>query len=94
MRRIREFFTDLWLQIKGETPKVAQWIRNIAGGITVIVPAAWISCTSINIPISVGLTSIIGYVTFFSFIVCGIAAAKETKQAKEERLKNKTKKRK
>ncbi len=80
MRKIIEFIKDIPRKWKSETPKVAKRIRNAAAVISAVVPAAWLTFQGMNIPLPEFFTNSIGYVTFVSLLIMGVAGLKEKKQ--------------
>ena len=79
MKKIKEFFKDVVRQWKAETPKVAKWIRNIAGIITAIVPSSWAAFTLMSIQMPDWFNHSVGFITFSALLITGIAGTKEKK---------------
>jgi|WetSurMetagenome_2_1015567.scaffolds.fasta_scaffold284361_3 hypothetical protein len=78
--KIITWIKDLPRQWKAETPKVAKWIRNVAGTLTVVLPTAWgvLSATGIGMPD--WFNHSIGYIILGSAVIAGVAGTKEKKK--------------
>lgn len=72
-------FKELKRQWCAETPKVYKWIRNIAGIITAVVPSSWGVFILMSIQMPEWFTHSVGFITFTSLIITGIAGTKEKK---------------
>jgi len=76
MNIIKKVISD-W---SAETPKIAKFIRNIAGTLTVVLPTAWGILTATGIMLPMFINNIMGYIILISAIITGIAGTKTKKQ--------------
>lgn len=79
MKKLIEFIKDLPRKWRAETPKLAKWIRNVAGVITAVVPTAWMTFQGMGIILPYWFTQNVGYITFASLLIAGFAGIKEKK---------------
>jgi hypothetical protein len=80
MKKVIAFIKDLPRQWRAETPRIAKWIRNIAGVLTVSIPPAYAIVNNMGSEIphfmSVGVTVI----TFVCSLIVTIAAGTKEKK--------------
>lgn len=79
MKKLIQFIKDLPRQWKAETPKMAKWIRNIAGTIAAVVPGAWLTFQGMGITLPDWFVNHVGYITLAALVITGIAGTKEKK---------------
>lgn len=72
-------FKELKRKWNAETPKAAKWVRNIAVVITAVVPSSWAAFSLMAIQMPDWFTHSVGFITFASLLITGLAGIKEKK---------------
>jgi len=80
---MKKIINELIRRWRADTPGLAKAIRNIAGTITAIVPTAWVTFQGMGITLPEWFTNALGYITFASAIIAGIAGTR-TKEGGED----------
>lgn len=73
-------FKDLKRQWDAETPLIAKRIRDIAAILTAVIPTAWGTFKLMEISLPEWFNNCVGYITFASLLIVGIAGTKEKKK--------------
>ena len=76
--------TTLLAKWRAETPVFAKNIRNIAITITAVVPSAWVTFQGLGITLPEWFSNSVGYITFASAIIAGIAGTRTKKGGGDE----------
>lgn len=73
-----------WAKWNTETPKLAKQIKRIAITVIAVVPSAWVTFQGLGITLPEWFSNSVGYITFASAIIAGIAGTRTKKGGGDE----------
>ena len=77
-------WNKFWAKWNAETPKLAKKIKRIAITVIAVVPSAWVTFQGLGITLPEWFSNSVGYITFASAIIAGVAGTRTKKGGKDE----------